>query len=235
MANMRKFADMRAIGHLCAHYERSVAAGHYGNKDIDQSRLHDDRVNLAPDRGKQTDYINHQIAEVMDGRTLRKDAVRMCCWIVDAPATLPPEREPEFFKATYDFLAERYGSKSGMGEDCVISAYIHHSETTAHIHFAFLPVIERNGQRTFCAKEVVGRADLASFHHDLGQYLEERGICKERDILNGKTQRDASGRALSVKEMKKNRQREREREQQRVTDRWTHTDESMRDRERGRW
>ena len=235
MANMRKFADMRAIGHLCAHYERSVEAGHYGNEDIDQSRLHEDRVNLAPDRGKQTDYIKQQIAEVMDGRTLRKDAVRMCCWIVDAPVTLPPEREPEFFKATYDFLVNRYGGKSGLGEDCVISAYIHHSETTAHIHFAFLPVIERNEQRTFCAKEVVGRADLASFHHDLGRYLEARGICKERDILNGKTQRDASGRALSVREMKRNRQRDREREQQRTNDRWTRTDEPTRNRERGRW
>lgn len=231
MANMRKFNDMRDIGHLCAHYERSVQPGHYGNPDIDQARLVDDGVNLAPDRGKQTDYIKRQIAEVMDGRTLRKDAVRMCCWIVDAPSILPPEREPEFFGATYDFLVERYGGKSGMGEDCVVSAYIHHSETTAHMHFAFLPVVERNGQRTFCAKEVVGRADLASFHHDLGRYLEARGICEEQDILNGKTQRDASGRALSVKELKRSRQRERER----THDRWTSPTSVERERERGRW
>lgn len=236
MANMKKYSDMRDIGHLCAHYERSVKVGHYGNSDIDQARLVDDWVNLAPERtGGQTAYIKRQIAAVMDGRTLRKDAVRMCCWIVDAPATLPTEREPEFFGATYDFLVERYGGKSGMGEDCVISAYIHRSETTAHIHFAFLPVVERDGVKTFCAKEAVGRADLATFHKDLGQYLEARGICKERDILNGKTQRDASGRALSVKEMKRNRQREREREQQRVNDRWARTDEPTRDRERGRW
>ena len=235
MANMRKFTDMRAIGHLCAHYERSVAPGHYSNEDIDPARLHEDTVNLAPDRGKQTDYIKQQIAAVMDGRTLRKDAVRMCCWIVDAPAALPRERKPEFFQAVYEFMVERYGRKSGMGEDCVISAYIHHSETTAHIHFAFLPVLERSGEKTFCAKEVVSRADLATFHKDLGKYLETRGICKERDILNGQTQRDASGRALSVKELKCNRQREREREQQRANNRWTRTDAPDRDRERGRW
>lgn len=235
MANMRKFSDMRAIGHLCAHYERSVALWHYSNGDIDQSRLSEDGVNLAPDRGKQTDYIKRKIVEVMDGRTLRKDAVRMCCWIVDAPSTLPPEREPEFFKAAYDFMVARYGGKSGMGEDCVISAYIHNSETTVHIHFAFLPVVERSGVKTFCAKEVVGRSDLATFHKDLGRYLEERGICKERDILNGNTQRDTSGRALSVKEMKHNRQREREREQQRANDRWARADEPTRDRARGRW
>lgn len=231
MANMQKYSDLRAIGHLCKHYERSVAPGHYGNKDIDQARLREDGVNLAPDRGKQTDYIKKKIAEVMDGRTLRKDAVRMVCWIVDAPSTLPPEREPEFFRAAYEFMTDRYGRKSGMGEDCVVSAYIHHSETTAHIHFAFLPVVERGGEKTFCAKEAVGRSDLATFHKDLGQYLEVRGICKERDILNGKTQRDASGRALSVKEMKRNRQRERER----THDRWTSPTSVERERERGRW
>lgn len=229
MANMRKFADMKAIGHLCAHYERSVAVGHYGNEDIDQSRLHEDGVNLAPDRGKQTDYIKKKIAEVMDGRTLRKDAVRMVCWIVDAPPNLPKEKEPEFFQAAYDFMLDRYGCKSGMGEDCVVSAYIHRSESTPHLHFAFIPVLERNGQRRMCAKEVVGRSDLASFHKDLASYMEQKGICSERDILNGKTQRDSSGRALSVKELKRSRQRERER----THDRWTTTTE--RERERGRW
>lgn len=229
MANMRKFADMKAIGHLCAHYERSVAVGHYGNEDIDQSRLHEDGVNLAPDRGKQTDYIKKKIAEVMDGRTLRKDAVRMVCWIVDAPPNLPKEKEPEFFQAAYDFMLDRYGCKSGMGEDCVVSAYIHRSESTPHLHFAFIPVLERNGQRRMCAKEVVGRSDLVSFHKDLASYMEQKGICSERDILNGKTQRDSSGRALSVKELKRSRQRERER----THDRWTTTTE--RERERGRW
>lgn len=230
MANMKKISDMRAIGHLCAHYERSVQPGHYGNPDIDQARLEEDRVNLAPAReGGQTAYIKRQIAEVMDGRTLRKDAVRMCCWVVDAPQNLPKEKEQEFFQAAYDFMLDRYGRKSGMGEDCVISAYIHNSESTPHLHFAFLPVLERDGQRRMCAKEVVGRADLATFHRDLAAYMEQRHICSERDILNGKTQRDSSGRALSVKELKRSRQRERER----THDRWTTTTD--RERERGRW
>lgn len=232
MANMRKFSDMRAIGHLCAHYERSVTPGHYGNVDIDQKRLSEDRVNLAPAReGGQTAYIKRQIAEVMDGRTLRKDAVRMCCWIVDAPPNLPKEKEPEFFHAAYDFMVKRYGEKSGMGEDCVISAFIHQSESTPHMHFAFIPVLERDGQKTMCAKQVVSRADLSTFHGDLAAYMGQRGICSERDILNGKTQRDANGRALSVKELKRSRQRERDR----THDRWTSATSAERERERGRW
>lgn len=230
MANMKKYSDMRDIGHLCAHYERSVKAGHYGNPDIDQARLREDHVNLAPAReAGQTAYIKQQIEAVMDGRTLRKDAVKMCVWVVDAPQNLPKEKEAEFFQAAYDFLTDRYGTKSGMGENCVISAYIHNSESTPHLHFAFLPVLERDGQRSFCAKQVVDRADLTSFHKDLAAYMEQRHICSERDILNGKTQRDANGRALSVKELKRNRQRERER----TEDRWTTSKE--RERERSRW
>lgn len=208
---------MRDIGHLCAHYERSVAKGHYGNKEIDEERLEEDKTNLAPDRGKQTDYIKAQIENIMDGRTLRKDAVRMCCWVVDAPKGLPEEKKTAFFQATYDFLIDRYGTKSGMGEDVVISAYIHKSETTDHIHFAFLPVVEREGQKSFCAKEAVGREDLKTFHEDLAKKLEEEGICQRSDILNGKTQRDANGRALSVKELKRHRAMERDRK----VDRWT--------------
>ena len=79
MANMKKFSDMKDIGHLCAHYERSVQNDNYGNQDIDKSKLPLDHTNLAPDRGKQTDYIKAQIEKIMDGRTVRKDAVKMCC------------------------------------------------------------------------------------------------------------------------------------------------------------
>lgn len=216
MANVKKFSDMRDIGHLCAHYERSVAKGHYGNKDINEERLEEDKKNLAPDRGKQTSYIKAKIEEIMNGRKLRKDAVRMCCWVVDVPKGLPEEKKEAFFKTVYDFLVERYGTKSGMGEDVVISAYLHKSETTDHIHFAFLPVVERNGKKSFCAKEAVGREDLRTFHEDLARELEVHGICQKSDILNGKTQRDASGRALSVKQLKR-----RAMERDRKVDRWT--------------
>lgn len=225
MANMRKFNDMRKIGHLCAHYERSVQPGHYSNPDIDQERLSEDRVNLAPKRTcGQTAYIKQQIAAVMDGRKLRKDAVRMCSWVVTVPENFPKEKEQEFFRAAYDFLVERYGSKSGMGEDCVISAYIHQSETTPHLHFAFLPIMERDGKKTFCAKEAVNRTDLTTFHRDLAEYMDARGICNKSDILNGKTKRDETGRALTVKQLKRGED-----------DRWTRSRTNDRDRERGRW
>ena len=117
-----------------------------------------------------------------------------------------------------------------MGEDVCISAYIHKSETTPHLHFAFLPVVERNGKKSFCAKEAVGREDLKTFHEDLAKKLEEEGICQRSDILNGKTQRDANGRALSVKELKRHRAIERDRK----VDRWN-TDRNRANRNISRW
>lgn len=225
MANMRKFNDMRKIGHLCAHYERSVKPGHYGNKEIDQERLSEDCVNLAPARdGGQTAYIKRQIAEVMGTRTLRKDAVKMCCWVVTVPENFSKEKEQKFFRATYDFLVDRYGKKSGMGEDCVISAYIHQSETTPHLHFAFLPIMERDGKKTFCAKEAVNRTDLTTFHRDLAEYMDAKGICNKSDILNGKTKRDDTGRALTVKQLKRSE-----------NDRWTRSRTNDRERGRDKW
>lgn len=231
MANVRKFSSMSDIGHLCAHYERSVENDNYSNTDIDRDKIDLDRNNLAPDRGKQTDYIKAQIEKIMDGRTMRKDAVRMCCWVVDAPKNMPEEIKPRFFQAAYDFLIDRYGKKSGMGEDVVISAYVHHSETTDHLHFAFLPVLEKNGQKSFCAKDCIGRNDLRTFHEDLASHMEQLGICRKSDILNGQTKRDANGRALSVKELKQERSRERSREQTR--DRWAN--QTNRTHERERW
>lgn len=233
IANLRKFSNMTDIGHLCKHYERSVSNDNYSNKDIDKSRLKEDSTNLAPFREKQTDYIKQQIDIIMNGRTLRKDAVRMCCWIIDAPMQLQENMKQRFFEESYSFLVDRYGSKSGMGEDVVISSYIHKSETTDHMHFAFLPIVERNGIKSFCAKECINREDLKTFHKDFAIHMEKLGICKESDILNGNTIRDTNGRALTVRELKK----QRDVEYERIHSRWNrpHNKSHSIVRERGRW
>lgn len=213
IANLQKYSEMQSIGHLCEHYERSVKSGNYGNPDIDKTKLHLDVKNYAPDRQmEQTAYIKQKIEEIMGERKLRKDAVRMCCWIVDKPNSLPADKEDAFFQAVYDFMVNRYGSKSGIGEDIVISAFVHRSERTPHMHFAFMPILERDGVKGFVAKEVVCRSDLETFHQDLGAYLEEKKICKKSDILNGKTKRKPNGKAYSVNELKRQRHLERNRE-----------------------
>ena len=95
MAHLQKYSAMQEIGHLCAHYERTVPSGHYSNKDIHEEKIIDD-YNLAPERGVQTEYIKGKIKEITTEKKLRKDAVRMACWIVNAPSSLPEERKTEF-------------------------------------------------------------------------------------------------------------------------------------------
>ncbi len=221
MANMLKVSNMKDIGHLDMHYKRGVPKGHYSNPDINQDMLKDDRTNFGPARyqkdaeGKMildkegspierkiTDYIKETIDRLYEGKTLRKDAVKMVSWVVDAPKNMNADLKPKFFQEAYNFLVDRYGSKSGLGENVVLSCYWHKSETTDHIHFAFMPILDRNGIKTFCAKEVVGRADLKSFHDDLEKYMVDRGICKKGDIQNGHTLKDSNGRALSIRELK---------------------------------
>ncbi len=200
MAHVAKFSAS-ACGHVCAHYERNVKSGHYSNKNIDESRT-EMNYNLGPDREKgQTEYIRGLLDEI--DHVKRKDLVCMCSIVVDAPRTLSDDMHTRFFELTYDFLLDRYGTKSGFinKDDIVVSCFRHMDEATDHIHFAFVPIImDSNGHQRICAKEVVCRSDLKTLHQDLSCYLAEHG-CRA-DIINGNTQRDAFGRALSVRELK---------------------------------
>lgn len=252
---MLKVSTMKDIGHLDMHYKRGVQKGHYGNPDIDQERLDDDKMNFAPIRYQKDNNGNYildsngnrieqkmtdRIKEVMEkietqsGRAIRRDAVKMVCWVVDAPKNMPEEMKPSFFQATYNFLSERYSSKAGMNVS--LSCYWHRSESTDHIHYAFMPLKlnEKTGQLSFCAKEVVGREDLKTFHKDLESKMIELGICKKGDILNGNTIRDSSGRALSVRELKAQRNRTISRDDK-ANSRWNNNTQYKQERNTGRW
>lgn len=237
MANFMKFSDMDDIRRVCKHYERSVKNDHYGNTDIDLSKLDEDRnSNYAPERKRgQTAYIRKMMKKIAGEKRLRKDAVKLGCWVVQTPAGMEEEKKSAFFDAVYKFLVERYGTKSGLGEDVVVSAYVHHSETTDHMHFAFLPVLERNEVKSFCCKELICKSELEEFHDCLGTYLEKKGICKLSDIKNGNTQKvrtkNNKMRAKTVRELKAERKRERE-NAEKIQSRWNGKKTEREDRKR---
>ncbi len=198
--NVAKFT-LKACGHVTVHFERGVTPGHYSNSDIDEDKT-EQNYNLAPNRENgQVGYIKELLDRIDHAN--RKDLVVMCSVVVDAPRNLPADMHDKFFEETYKFLVNRYGTIAGFEnrEDVVVSCYRHLDETTDHIHFAFCPIkMDGNGHQRFVAKEVICREDLKTLHQDLSKYLEERG-CRA-DIINGRTQKDAYGRALSVREMK---------------------------------
>lgn len=197
MANVQKYAAA-ATGHLTAHYERrkiqdpetgKMEYVKFGNQDIDLSRSHLN-YNLAPEReGGQIAFIRQRTTEA---RTLKRDDVKvLCSWVV----TLPRKDEygevrsytgrqiQEFFQEAYKSLANRYGEKN------VVSAYVHMDETTPHMHFAFVPVIDdkKRGGEKVSAKDVLTRNDLQTFHVDLQRHMDERFGDNFFPILNGNT------------------------------------------------
>lgn len=226
MADVEKYHDYRDIGHMLKHDARTVAGNNYGNAEIDLNRLDEDRKNYAPAGNDNVQHIKDVINRVADGKTIRKDAVKMCSWIIQAPQKYAGNLDA-FFQGVYDFNAQRYGA--GMGGDNIISAHVHMSETTPHMHFAFVPVKNLAGKQSLCARDVICQKDLKTYHQDLEKYLTDRNLCRKGDMRNGNTQRDAHGRALSVRELK---QRDRE-----IThSRWrTHEREIEHEQERSRW
>ena len=161
MAHIEKY-NRAAVGHLIAHYDRQ--AENIGNESVDRTRSYLN-YNLAAELQpmKQGDFIKQRCSEVKVQK--RKDVNVMCTWVLTAPKDLPVNEQAAFFKAAFDFMADRYGREN------VISAYVHMDETTPHMHFAFVPVVEdkKKGGFKVSAKERIDRKELRSFHQELDQ------------------------------------------------------------------
>ncbi len=185
MAHVQK-NTRAATGHLFDHYGRNAEDEKYKylyrqNDSIDPKRTHLN-YNLAfnPDGKTQQEIFDERMAQLKCLK--RKDVNVMCSWVITVPKDLDSKRTKEFMKNTYDFLEERYGKKN------VISAYVHMDETTPHMHFAFIPVVydEKKHIEKVCAKDVINRYELQTFHEDLQNYLEKNMKCKV-NILNDAT------------------------------------------------
>lgn len=73
-------------------------------------------------------------------------------------------------------------------------------ETTPHMHYAFIPVVEdkKNGGYKLSAKEAITRKDLQTFHKDLSNHM-ERVFGRDIGILNEATKEGNK----SIEELKK--------------------------------
>ena len=186
MAHVKKYT-MSAVGHMANHYGRSDVgqAAEYiirGNENIDPN-LTPLNYNLAAEDQQlpQVDFIHKRMGEIRVQK--RADVNVLCDWVITQPKELPADRSRDFFESVYAFMRDRYGERN------VISAYVHMDETTPHMHFAFMPVVadRRRGGEKLCAKELLTRKELQTFHNDL-QNAVERDLGIEVHLLNGATQ-----------------------------------------------
>lgn len=186
MAHVKKYT-MSTVGHMANHYGRSDVgqAAEYiirGNENIDPN-LTPLNYNLAAEDQQlpQVDFIHKRMGEIRVQK--RADVNVLCDWVITQPKELPADRSRDFFESVYAFMRDRYGERN------VISAYVHMDETTPHMHFAFMPVVadRRRGGEKLCAKELLTRKELQTFHNDL-QNAVERDLGIEVHLLNGATQ-----------------------------------------------
>lgn len=124
------------------------------------------------------------------GQGKRKDLVNMCDVVITVPKSLPHKLYQDFFAMSARFLENRFGVSDGMN---VVSSWVHMDETTPHMHFAFVPLVNANEKQRaegytykLCANDVVTRKNLKTLHQDMQKFLESKLLCKV-DIVTNET------------------------------------------------
>lgn len=187
MAHHAKY-NSQAIGHMLEHYsnDRNIRDK---RDNVDHDRTHENYTLTFRDvNSPQTDreFIDERCSHATYRET--KATIKMVDICIQVPKDFRGDRDA-FFVSCLQFVGERYGSEN------VIGGYVHkdewnrdtHEPVQDHIHIAFVPIFhdkEKDIDR-LCAKEVVDRNDLKTFHRDLERYLERDHI--HAHMLNGAT------------------------------------------------
>ena len=176
MAHMMKHDKGSVYAMLC-HFERREGLN-FSNKDInrDLSYLN---YNLAKDIQplSGSKFISKRLKDL--NINTRKNSILMVSWVITLPAFVKDEDKDFFFKKIFDYLNDLYGKEN------VISAYVHYDETSrGHVHYAFIPILNVNGQYKLSARDLMTRKHLKEFHTKLDTYMTEQ-LGYSSGILNG--------------------------------------------------
>lgn len=146
------------------------------NPDIDMSRCKDNYELIGGGNKNYTQEVNQRInTYAVNTKTVRKDAVVMCNFIVtsdeETMKAMGAEKQRAYFDDTLKFLGKRYGS------ELIVNATVHMDETTPHLHVGLVPV--KDGRLS--AKNIFTRTELKSLQTDFAnevgkKYGLERGI-----------------------------------------------------------
>ena len=190
-----------------------------GNPDIDPDRKGQNYFLSPEDHGRSARgcrvYYKKRLSEIyVYGRS---DVVTACEWVITAPKDLMPEKQNDFFRASYEFLNSLYGEKN------CIQAVVHNDEGVkdtsgkiiegkAHLHYLFIPAVENKRymqpnkaghikkadqfREKLCAYELITKGHLQQFHPKLQKFLDEAGItCTVHSGMTG-------GKSRSVEQLK---------------------------------
>lgn len=162
-------------GHILTHNENSDVRKKLKNVDAEKTKFN---YNLAPEREETAlEYWAKRFDESKHSNQ-KKTAV-MSDIVITQPKEVKNENSEVFFKASYNFLKERYG------EENIISAWVHLDEPNAqpHLHFCMLPI---NKDLRCSARGVFSKEELQSVHIDLQEHLNKE-LNFSVSVLNGST------------------------------------------------
>lgn len=175
MAHVAKY-KLGDLGRMLGHYgrwggdvERAARREH-----IDAARTPGNWAVGDPERiADPAGFVVRRIEGL--GRTVRRDAVRMCDCVLTMPQGFDRARAREFFESAARFLEARYGADNAIG------GWVHVDEATPHMHWAWVPVTP-DGRLS--AKDVVTRADLRTLHGDMQRAMERDLGCRVEILLD---------------------------------------------------
>lgn len=191
----------RDLEHVCRGQDGGKEHNHR-NEKIDKTKtknnyeLHDRKGKTAKEYFKERmKYIEDKTKE-RTGKSIRKDAIKLCSWVITVPDDLPEEKYKDFFQTSYEWFCKRHGKQN------VITSAVHLDETSPHMHFQFVPIVtsydeQDNPIERLCAKNLEIDETLSKSHRDLKKVLEDKLKCKV-NILNGKT----VGKGKKIEELK---------------------------------
>lgn len=142
---------------------------------IDFERTHLN-YNVCPHEQYTRDQII-QIQENIRGKKFPKNGVLFGSTVITLPKDFDGDPR-EFFCHAYDGLKGIYH----ITDDDVVSAYVHMDETSAHMHFNFIPHYEN----TISWEKTMPKSIYDTQHRLLEEYLNEQNI-GEVHLLNGNT------------------------------------------------
>lgn len=184
MAHLMKFTRSSVRG-ILQHDERNKdTSKQYKNIDIDLSKTDENYSYL--DNKLALDRFNERLKNVEIYN--RPDVKVLCSWVVTLPKEIKQEDERKFFDYTFEFLSEKYGKNN------IISADVHKDETSPHLHFTFVPVVENKKKNAkfpekVSSKEILTQTHLKKFHTELDNFLTKK-LGYSAGIINGATKQN---------------------------------------------
>lgn len=173
-------------GHILTHNENADVRSRLKNVDKEKTCLN---YNLCPREVSAIEYWQARYDQSKHSNQ-KKTAV-MSDIVLTEPKGLTEEQSKQFFKASYEFLSERYG------EDNIVSAWVHCDEPDAqrHLHLCMLPI---NKETNRCsARGVFFKEELQAVHSELQTHLDS-SLEFSAQVMNGAT----AGGNKTIQELK---------------------------------